>query len=338
MYLFEPYKLKNLTLSNRVVMPAMCQYSADENGQVNQWHKTHYGARAVGGVGLIILEATAVEKRGRLSNHDLGIYQDRHVAGLAELVELCHSFGSKVGIQIAHGGRKSFGENTVAPSNIPFSDDYAQPKPLDKQEIKKVIKEWGKAAKRSAEAGFDVLQIHGAHGYLIHQFLSPLANDRQDEYGGDLRNRMRFLLEVLREVKANWPSERVLSVRLSASDCLVGGITLEDTVKISRILRSEGVDIIDVSLGGLLPASMDIGPGYQIRYAETVKHEADIPTIAVGLITQVELAEEIVRNKRADLVALGRELLRNPYWVLQEGENNPKVAWPEQYHRARRAD
>lgn len=329
--MFTLFELKNVTFPNRIVMPPMCMYSATEDGHVTNWHRVHYGTRAVGGVGLIILEATAVEKRGRLSNHCLGIWDDEHVQGLRELVELGQEHGSVMGIQIAHGGRKSWGEELVAPSSLAFPDKGI-PHALNKQEIKDVVENWRQGARRAHEAGFDVLQLHGAHGYLIHEFLSPLSNERTDEYGGSLENRMRFLLEIIAAVQKEWPEDKPLSVRLSATDYLEGGLTILDTVQIAQTLKEHGVDLIDVSSGGLLPASFKLGPGYQVPLAEAVKAGADIATITVGLITQPELVQEILLSGRADFVALGRELLRNPYWVLEAKAD--ETIWPWQYHRA----
>lgn len=329
--MFTPIDLKSVTIPNRIVMPAMCQYSATDDGNVTSWHGVHYGTRAVGGVGLIILEATAVEKRGRLSNNDLGIWDDRHIGGLRELVDIGHAHGSVMGIQIAHGGRKSWGDELVAPSSLAFPN-MATPHALSVPEIKAVIESWRHGTRRAHAAGFDVLQIHGAHGYLIHEFLSPLSNQRNDEYGGSLDHRMRFLLEIVEAVKEEWPEDKPLSVRLSAVDYLEGGLTIQDTVEIGRVLKAKGVDLMDISTGGLLSARIELGPGYQVPYAEAVKREVGIPTIAVGLITKAELAQEILFNGRADFVALGRELLRNPYWVLKA--KSDKEIWPWQYHRA----
>jgi NADPH2 dehydrogenase len=329
--LFTPFDLKSVTVPNRIVMPAMCQYSATEDGYVTNWHRVHYGARAVGGVGLIILEATAVEKRGRLSNRDLGIWDDKHITGLREVVELGKEHGSVMGIQIAHGGRKSWGDELVAPSSLAFPE-MGMPHGLSTEEIKGVVESWRQGARRAHEAGFDVLQIHGAHGYLIHAFLSPLSNERTDEYGSSLENRMRFLLEIVEAVQEEWPEDKPLSVRLSAKDYLDGGLTIKDTVQISRVLKERGVGLMDISSGGILPAPIRLGPGYQVPLAEAVKKEVGIPTIAVGLITEPELALEIISNGRADFVALGRELLRNPYWVLESKPD--KEVWPWQYQRA----
>jgi len=331
--LFSPFELKSVVFPNRIVMPAMCQYSAGEDGVANEWHFVHYGSRAVGGVGCLILEATAVEPRGRISRQDLGLWDEAQVEPLRQLVDFCHRHGAVMGIQIAHGGRKACGPDLVAPSPLAAGPDYGVPQELSPAEIGDIVRRWGRAAKRAAAAGFDLLQVHGAHGYLIHEFLSPLSNHRTDEYGGGLEGRMRFLLEVVEEVKANWPQDRVLSVRLSAVDYFAGGLTIGDTVQIAAALKDAGVDLVDVSSGGLLPAPIDARPGYQVPFAEAVRKEVGIPTIAVGLISTAELAEEILANGRADFVALGRELLRNPYWPLQ-AMSNQREKWPFQYRRA----
>ncbi len=329
--MFTPFELKSITIPNRIVMPPMCMYSATEEGQVTDWHLIHYGSRAVGKVGLIILEATAVEKRGRLSGRDLGIWEDSQIEGLRRVVEICRAHGSVVGIQLAHAGRKAWGDELVAPSAIAFPG-FAVPHALSRAEIAEVVESWRQAARRTREAGFDVLQLHAAHGYLIHEFLSPLSNQRTDEYGGSLENRMRFLLEIVEAVQTEWPADKPLSVRLSAVDYLEGGLTLKDTVEISKALQAKGVDLLDISSGGILSARIELGPGYQVRFAEVVKQATGLPTIAVGLITSVELAQEIISNGRADFVALGRELLRNPHWVLQ-AKPDPEL-WPKQYERA----
>lgn len=331
MEIFTPYELKSVTIPNRIVMPAMCQYSATDDGHVTNWHLMHYGSRAVGGVGLIIVEATAVEARGRLSGQDLGVWDDAQMEGLGGIVDWCHEHGATIGIQIAHAGRKAWGDELVAPSALAFPDK-ATPKALSVEEIEEVVQHWKDGARRAREAGFDVLQIHGAHGYLIHEFLSPLSNQRTDKYGGSLENRLRFLLEIVEAVQKEWPKDKPLSVRLSAVDYLPGGLAIEDTVAIGKALKERGVDLLDISSGGLLPASMKLGPGYQVPFAEAVKREVGLPTIAVGLITEPETVQEILLNERADFVAMGRELLRNPYWVLDNITD--KETWPWQYRRA----
>lgn len=317
-------------------MAPMCMYTADERGFANDWHYSHYISRAVGGVGLIILEATAVTPNGRISSNDLGIWQDDHVEGLKKIVNGCHKEGSKVGIQLAHAGRKckAAGEVTVAPSSFEFSNDYPTPKELSKEEIKNVVDSFKKGARRAEEAGFDTIEIHAAHGYLINQFLSPLANRRDDEYGGTLDNRVRFLKEILKAIKEVWPSDKPILVRVSAEDYHEKGIDIKEMVEIVNHIKDD-VDMIHVSSGGVVAANIDVYPGYQIKYAETIKNQCHIPTIAVGLISNYEQAEEIISNKRADLVALGRELLRNPYWVLNTANANKiKIQYPIQYERA----
>src|SRR5690606_1154731 len=264
--IFEPYTHKNVTLPNRIVMSPMCMYSATPNGEVSDWHIVHYGTRAVGRVGLILLEATAVESRGRISDRDLGIWGDHHVEGLKKLVDFAHGQGVKIGIQLAHAGRKAvLDEPIIAPSAIPFDDRSKMPQEMSKTQIDEVIRAFREAARRADAAGFDVVEIHAAHGYLLHEFLSPLSNRREDEYGGSLTNRFRMLKEVVRSVREVWPEERPLYVRISAVDYAEGGLTLEDSVEIARLLKEEGVDLIDVSSGGLLPNPPGrVYPGYQV--------------------------------------------------------------------------
>lgn len=337
MNLFTPVTIKNLTLKNRIVMAPMCQYSADNDGIVKDWHLLHYTTRAVGGTGLILLEATAVEPRGRISDRDLGIWDDGHIAGLRELVEKCKRYGSAVGIQLAHAGRKCSinGETIVAPSPIAYSQDYQTPYALNKDEIHQVVKAFRRAAERSLEAGFDIIEIHGAHGYLINEFLSPLSNHRTDEYGGSPENRVRFLKEILEAVRQVWPMEYPLIVRVSAEDYQEGGNHPEDLAQLLSMLQPYGIDLVNVSSGAVVPAKIDSYPGYQIGFSETIKGITGIPTIAGGLITSAEMANEIVKNQRGDLVYLGRELLRNPYWpLLAARELGYEMKWPVQYERA----
>ncbi len=337
--IFEPYTHKNVTLPNRIVMSPMCMYSATPNGEVSDWHIVHYGTRAVGRVGLILLEATAVESRGRISDRDLGIWGDHHVEGLKKLVDFAHGQGVKIGIQLAHAGRKAvLDEPIIAPSAIPFDDRSKMPQEMSKTQIDEVIRAFREAARRADAAGFDVVEIHAAHGYLLHEFLSPLSNRREDEYGGSLTNRFRMLKEVVRSVREVWPEERPLYVRISAVDYAEGGLTLEDSVAIARLLKEEGVDLIDVSSGGLLPNPPGrVYPGYQVGYAETLRKEVDIPTGCVGMITTPEQAEEILGNGRADLVFLGRELLRHPYWVIDVARQyGHAFGGARQYERAYR--
>lgn len=346
-HLFQPCTLKSLTLRNRIMMSPMCQYSAPDDGHATDWHLVHYGARAAGGAGLIMVEATAVEARGRISTEDLGIYRDSQVEPLRRVVEFCHSQGAKIGIQLAHAGRKAWTstagrgpEQPVAPSALPFDRDWVVPHALGADEIQGIVRAFAEGARRAAAAGFDVIEVHAAHGYLLHEFLSPLSNQRTDQYGGSPEHRRRLLLEVVAAVRGVWPAERPLFVRVSAVDYAAGGLTIEDQVANAAALREAGVDLIDCSSGALVPVppeAMNIRPGYQVPYAETIRRQAGIATAAVGLITEPEQAEAIVREGQADLVALGRELLRNPYWPLEAARRlGAEIAWPQQYLRAKR--
>ncbi|WP_138493301.1 NADPH dehydrogenase NamA [Paenibacillus pinistramenti] len=313
--LFEPYRLKNITLKNRIVMAPMCMYSVeDESGKVQDWHKIHYPARAVGQVGLIILEATAVTPQGRISPYDLGIWSDDHIEGLKEVVRLVHAQGSHIGIQIAHAGRKAELEGPIAaPSAIAFSDRYQTPQEMTKEQIGETVQAFADGVRRAKEAGFDVIELHAAHGYLINQFLSPLSNRRSDEYGGSQENRFRFLKEIVAEVQKVWDGP--LLVRVSAHEYHPEGETPDDYVVYAKWLKELGVDLIDVSSGAITPKGpSEVYPGYQVPFADHIRREAGIPTGAVGLITEPEMAEEILRSGRADLIFLARELLREPYW------------------------
>lgn len=344
---FSPLTLRDITFPNRVMLSPMCMYSAGDDGKLTDWHLGHYLARAVGKVGLIMLEATAVEARGRISQHDLGLWEDAQVAPLARLVSALHGEGAIAGVQLAHAGRKAWGpaegrgpEPAVAPSALPFDQPWATPHALTEADIEDIIAAWKAAAVRAAQAGFDVIEIHAAHGYLNHQFLASFTNQRTDSYGGDLQQRMTFLLRVVDAVRSVWMPSQPLFVRLSTTDWgTPGGLTLEDSVIIARELSAHGVDLVDCSSGGLSPARPQaVWSGYQIPFAERVRRETGIRTAAVGLITAPEMADEIIRNERADLVALGRELLRHPYWALDAAATlRQEVLWPEQYLRARRA-
>lgn len=316
--LFEPYTLKNVTLKNRIVMSPMCMYSVEkEDGKVTDWHYTHYISRAVGQVGLIILEATAVTPQGRISPQDLGIWDDEHVEGLRKLVNGMKAYGAKTGIQLAHAGRKAnVKEEIVAPSSIAYSDQFKTPKELTISEIQEVKVAFQNGAKRAKEAGFDIIELHAAHGYLINQFLSPLTNHRTDEYGGTLENRYRFLKEIIELVKEVWNGP--ILVRVSASDYHSEGLFVEDYVTIAGWLKEQGVDLVDVSSGAVVSGvRINIHPGYQVPFSDKIRNEASISTGAVGLITNALHAEEILQNNRADLIFIGRELLRNPYWPYQ---------------------
>lgn len=332
--LFSPYELNGLTLKNRIVMAPMCMYSCEkEDGIVTDWHISHYTSRAVGQVGLIILEATAVTPQGRISPQDLGIWSDEHVPGLKKLVQQIKENGAAAGIQLAHAGRKAeLKEEIISPSPLAFSDKYKEPKAMDKEDISETIQAFKLAAARSKEAGFDVIEIHGAHGYLINQFLSPLTNKRDDEYGGSAENRFRFLREVIEAVKTVWDGP--LFVRVSANDYHEHGLTEDDYVTFGRWMKELGVDLIDVSSGAVVPASIKVYPGYQVKFAEKIKHEASIATGAVGLITTGIQAEEILQNDRADLIFIARELLRDPYWPRTAAkELGTSIEPPKQYSR-----
>lgn len=332
--LFSPYTIKNLTLKNRIVMSPMCMYSShNQDGQVQNWHRTHYVSRAVGQVGLIILEATAVTAQGRISPQDLGIWDDSHIEGLKELSDLIHEQGSHVGIQLAHAGRKAEIDGPIiAPSAIAFNEKMKTPQEMTMDDIHNTIEAFKNAARRVKQAGLDVIEIHAAHGYLINEFLSPLSNKRTDDYGGSFENRYRFLREVIEAIQTEWDGP--LFVRISASDYHPDGNCIDDYVEYAKLMKEHGVDLVDCSSGALVPAKIDVYPGYQVRFAERIKHEAKIATGAVGLITSGNLAEEILRNKRADLIFIGRELLRDPYWPRTAAkELDTTVHSPVQYER-----
>ncbi|OOV19579.1 NADPH dehydrogenase NamA [Flavobacterium sp. LM4] len=351
--LFSPLTIKNITFKNRIVISPMCQYSAVE-GFANNWHLVHLGSRASGGAGLIIQEATAVSPEARISPADLGIWKDGHIEKLKEINEFIVSQNSIPGIQLAHAGRKAsvsapwlgnkkleksnIGWQTVAPSAIPYHENEPfLPEALDKTGIQKVISDFKNAAKRAVEAGYQVIEIHAAHGYLLHQFLSPLTNVRTDEYGGSFENRIRFTLEIVEAVQTEWPSDWPLFVRISATDWAEGGWNPEESVQLSQLLKEKGVDLIDVSSGGLVShQKIAIAPGYQVSFAEKVKKEANILTGAVGLITEAKQAEEILNNSQADLILFARESLRNPHLPLDfAAALNDNIQWPKQYERAK---
>ena len=351
-HLFEPLTLRGITLRNRIGVAPMCMYSY-ANGMSNDWQLVHLGARAVGGVGLVIAEATAVEARGRITPDDAGIWSFAHIEPLTRMTQFIKEHGAVPGIQIAHAGRKastarpwdggkplppedSRGWQVIGPSPIPYNEGYQVPHELTRDEIREVQASFKAGAERALLAGFEWLEIHGAHGYLIQSFCSPLSNRRKDEYGGSLANRMRFLLETVQAVREIWPDRLPLAVRISGTDWVDGGWTVEDSIELARCLKDEGVDLVDCSSGGNSPhAHPSLGPGYQVPIAEAVRREASIPTAAVGLITAPAQADEIIRNGRADLVLLGRELLRDPYWALHAAQVLKQPApVPSQYLRA----
>ncbi|WP_312471903.1 NADPH dehydrogenase NamA [Neobacillus sp.] len=332
--LFSPFTIKDVTLKNRIVMSPMCMYSShNEDGHVQNWHRTHYTSRAVGQVGLIIVEATAITPQGRISPQDLGIWSDDHVDGFQELVALGKEHGAKMGIQLAHAGRKAVLEGEIlAPSALPFNEKMKTPKEMTKTDIADTVEAFKTGAERAAKAGFDVIEIHGAHGYLINEFLSPLSNKRSDEYGGSTENRYRLLREVIDAIKTVWNGP--LLVRVSAHDYHEEGLTAEDYITFAEWMKEQDVDLIDVSSGAVVPAPIHVYPGYQVPYSETIKKGADISTGAVGLITSGIQAEEILQNDRADLVFLARELLRDPYWPRTAAkELGISIEAPKQYER-----
>ena len=314
--LLEQTTIRNVTLKNRVVMAPMCMYEANKDGFVTPFHTVHYTSRAVGQVGLIMLEATAILPEGRITENDLGIWSDEHIDGLKGLVSMMKAYGSKTAIQLAHAGRKSTCDTqNVAPSRVAFSDNYKTPKELSKEEIKEVVLAFQQAAIRAKTAGFDVLEIHGAHGYLINEFLSPLANKRDDEYGGSEENRYRLLREVIDAIRAVWDGP--LFVRISAEDYHPEGLTTNDYVQFCRWMKLQQIDLIDVSTGSIVPAKIDAFPFYQVPYAAQIRREVDILTGAVGLITDGVGSENVLQEQSADYIFIGRELLRDPYFVYR---------------------
>jgi 2,4-dienoyl-CoA reductase-like NADH-dependent reductase (Old Yellow Enzyme family) len=349
--LFSPLQIKALVLKNRIAMSPMCQYSA-KDGYANDWHLVHLGSRAAGGAGLIIAEATAVSPEGRISPGDLGLWSDEHIEGFRRITDFIHARGSVAGIQLAHAGRKAScalpheggrqldldngGWQTIAPSAIPFIPGDRLPVMAGKEETARLVTSFRDAAGRALEAGFKVVEIHSAHGYLLHEFLSPLSNSRNDQYGGSFENRTRLLLQVTEAVRSVWPDSYPLFVRISATDWTGGGWTPEESVALASLLRDRGVDLIDCSSGGNIHnARIPAAPGYQVPFSEAVKRTG-ILTGAVGLITTAAQAEDILSHGRADLIIIGRELLRNPYFALQAAkETGDDIQWPVQYMRAR---
>ncbi len=350
-HLFEPLKLREVTLRNRIGIPPMCQYSA-RDGMASDWHFVHYGSRAVGGAGLMILEATAVAAAGRISPGDLGLWDDRHIEPLARIARFAQEQGCVAAVQLAHAGRKAStalgweaqrslsesegGWPPMAPSAMPFGDGYAVPRELDASGIRQIVAQFKASAGRAHQAGFKAVEIHAAHGYLLHQFLSPLSNRRTDAYGGGFENRTRLVREVVAAVREAWPAQLPLQIRLSATDWMEGGWSADETVALCRELKGLGVDLVDVSSAGLVPtAKVPAGPGFQTEFAARVRREAGIATAAVGFITSPAQADHVVRSGQADMVLLGRELLRNPYWPLAAAQALGETAsWPRQYLRA----
>ena len=354
-HLFDPLALRSLTLANRIVVSPMCQYSSVD-GFSNDWHVVHLGTRAVGGAALVMTEATAVTADGRISPQDLGIYDDRHVDGLAHCVRVIHTQKTFAGTQLAHAGRKGStarpwegggalapgqgGWEPVGPTAESFAANYPTPRPLGPADIAAIVEAFTNAARRARDAGFDVVELHAAHGYLIHQFLSPLVNTRTDAYGGSYDNRVRLCLEIVDAVRGVWPERLPLLVRLSATDWKEGGWDLDQAVELARRLRAHGVDLVDCSSGGAVhDQQITAGPGYQVPFAERIRRDAGVPTGAVGLITRAEQADAIISHGQADIVLLARELLRDPYWPLHAADHlGHTVPWPAQYLRAAHRD
>lgn len=346
--LYTPIQFRNVELKNRWVMSPMCMYSC-ENGRANDFHFVHYGSRAQGGTGLIMVEATGVEPRGRITNHCMGIWNDEQAGKLQKIVEFVHNHSeSKIGIQLAHAGRKGStwnnlqisleeGWETIAPSSIPYHPSERIPHALSTDEVKELIQNFKEAAKKAVKAGFDVIEIHGAHGYLIHQFLSPLSNIRTDEYGGSFENRIRFLIEIVDAVNLELNENTALFVRVSGTEYAENGWNIEDSVALAKILKEHSVDLVDVSSGGNIHgAKISVFDGYQVPFSSQIRNGAMVKTGAVGLITKVEQAEEILQNEEADLIFVAREILRNPYLAVQGSfEMKEDCFFPHQYTRAK---
>src|ERR1700730_12501163 len=352
-HLFDPLTIRDLRFANRVFVSPMCEYSSSD-GYANDWHFVHLGSRAVGGAGLVMTEATAVLPEGRISPQDLGIWADEHIETLGRIVRFINEQGSIAGMQLAHAGRKASTrrpseepsgkipeseggwKKVVAPSALAFIDTYPMPQALTADGIQEVIAAFAAAARRACQAGFRVLEIHAAHGYLIHEFLSPLSNKRADNYGGSFENRTRLCRDVVAAVRSAWPKELPLFVRISSTDWVDGGWNIDESVKLAGELKGAGVDLIDCSSGGNVPhAKIPVGPGYQTAFAQKIRREAKIMTGAVGMITSPVQADHIIRTEQADAVIIAREFLRDPYWPLRAGrELDQSIAWPVQYLRA----
>ncbi|MDB5334277.1 MAG: namA 1 [Phycisphaerales bacterium] len=350
--LFSTFSLREIEFRNRVFVSPMCQYSS-EDGMPNDWHLVHLGSRAVGGAAMVMVEATAVSPEGRISPADSGIWSDRHAQAFVRITRFIKENGAVPGVQLAHAGRKastqppwlggkglehrSGGWEPIAPSALAFDSDYIMPREMSLADIDAVVNEFASAARRGIEGGFEAVEIHAAHGYLLHEFLSPLSNRRTDEYGGSLANRMRLPLRVAKAVRGVWPQRWPVFTRISASDWAEGGWDLPQSIELSRALKDVGIDLIDCSSGGLVPnAKIPVRPGYQVPFSEAIRKEVGIATGAVGMITEPLQAEQIMANGQADVVLLARELLRDPYWPLHAAEElGADVQWPKQYGRAK---
>ncbi|MGB4770851.1 MAG: NADH:flavin oxidoreductase/NADH oxidase [Chitinophagaceae bacterium] len=350
--LFSPFSIKGVTLRNRLAVSPMCQYSS-ENGFANNWHLVHLGSRAVGGAGMVIVEATGVSPEARISPQDLGIWEDAHIDKLREITTFMKANGAVPAIQLAHAGRKAStkvpwkgrdmvkpqdgGWQTVAPSAIPYSDNYPIPVALDLDGINKVVEDFRRAAFRAIQAGFDIIEIHASHGYLIHQFLSPLTNHRTDDYGGSFLQRSRLLLDVIAAVKEVIPESAPVLVRIPGTDWADGGFNPDDAVELAKLLKAAGIDLLDVTSGGLVAhQQISVGPAYQLPFATKIKKEVDILVSTVGMITDAEQAEAILVKGEADLIMMARELLRNPYFPMHAAHTlGAEIPWPVQYERAK---
>ncbi len=335
--LFTPYEIKGLKLKNRIVLPPMCQYSVEKkDGIATDWHFVHYVSRAVGGTGLIIIEMTDVEPDGRISDYDLGLWCDEQIEPLKRIVDECHKYGAKVAIQIAHAGRKAEdAEVPVAPSAIAFDETYKIPRELTTDEVKEMVEKFRMATRRAIKAGFDAIEIHGAHGYLIHQFHSPLTNKRKDEYGKDLT---KFGVDIIKAAKSEMPEDMPLLMRISAVEYVEGGYGIETSTKLAKAYKEAGVDVFHISSGGEGPIGSNGAPGsnagYQVPLAKAIKENLDIDVIAVGKLDEPEFANSVIENEEADLVAIGRAMLRNPYWTFEAAiKLKKKTQIPKQYTR-----
>jgi 2,4-dienoyl-CoA reductase-like NADH-dependent reductase (Old Yellow Enzyme family) len=351
-HLFDSLLIRDIKFTNRVFVSPMCQYSSTD-GYANDWHFVHLGSRAVGGAGMVLTEATAVLAEGRISPQDLGIWSDDHIEPLARIVRFIHDQGSAAGMQLAHAGRKASTyrpwegqgkvpeteggwKKVVAPSAVVFADHYPLPEAATKEQIQAIVAAFGEAARRACEAGFRVVEIHAAHGYLIHEFLSPLSNQRTDAYGGSFENRSRILREIVAAVRRSWPERAPLFVRISATDWVDGGWDLQQSIELARQVKDLGVDLIDCSSGGnVAQAKIPVGPGYQTAFAERIRRESGVMTGALGMITSAVQAEHILATGQADAVIIAREMLRDPYWPLRAArELGQTISWPVQYLRA----
>jgi 2,4-dienoyl-CoA reductase-like NADH-dependent reductase (Old Yellow Enzyme family) len=352
-HLFSPLKIKSVEFKNRIAVSPMCEYSSVD-GFANDWHLVHLGSRAVGGSALVMTEATAVSAEGRISYGDLGIWKDEHIEKLKQITDFIHKQGGVAGIQLAHAGRKASHEvpwkggtqipsdkengwKALAPSGLPFIESEEAPVELDKQGIEKVKADFKAAASRALKAGFKVIELHAAHGYLMNEFYSPLSNQRNDEYGGIFENRIRLLTEVIASIKQVWPNDYPLFVRISSTDWMEGGWTIDDSIALAKILKDKGVDLVDCSSGGnVATAKIPLKPGYQVEFAEKIRKQTGILTGAVGLITEPVQADQIIQSGQADIVLLARELLRDPYFPLRAAHKlGHEVKWPSQYERAK---